>query len=55
MPPQERLVAASGYSNDAVLGDYARYGFRAAIAKPFGVEQIRGVMALLLKSESTRV
>jgi len=52
--PHARLVAASGYSNDAVLGDYARYGFRAAIAKPFGVEQIRGVMALLLKSESTR-
>jgi len=48
LDPIASLVAASGYSNDAVLGDYANYGFQAAIAKPFGLEELRRVLAMVL-------
>lgn len=48
---QAPLVAASGYSNDTVLGNYAKYGFRAAMAKPFGVDELRGVLTLMVGSE----
>jgi CheY-like chemotaxis protein len=33
--PSVRAIAASGYSDSPVLGDFERYGFVGALAKPF--------------------
>jgi CheY-like chemotaxis protein len=33
--PEVRAIAASGYSDSPVLGDFERYGFVGALAKPF--------------------
>jgi PAS domain S-box-containing protein len=33
--PGVRAIAASGYSDSPVLGDFERYGFAGALAKPF--------------------
>jgi len=38
--PQARAVVASGYYNDPVMADCASYGFKAAVAKPFQVEEL---------------
>jgi len=38
--PQARAVVASGYYNDPVMADCARYGFKAAVAKPFQLEEL---------------
>lgn len=38
--PATRLVVASGYSTDPVLANYQHYGFAAAIAKPFRIEEL---------------
>ena len=35
LDPSVRAIAASGYSDSPVLGDYERYGFAGALAKPF--------------------
>lgn len=35
--PKALLVVSSGYSNDPVVADYRRYGFSAAVSKPFDV------------------
>ncbi|MCA9794588.1 MAG: response regulator [Candidatus Eremiobacteraeota bacterium] len=40
LDPQARVVVASGYSNDPVMSDFARYGFRACLTKPFGLEEL---------------
>jgi two-component system, cell cycle sensor histidine kinase and response regulator CckA len=32
---QAKVIVASGYSNDPVMSDYAAFGFKGAIAKPF--------------------
>jgi CheY-like chemotaxis protein len=50
MDPLAQLVAASGYSNDAVLGDHARFGFNAALAKPFRLEELREVLGVILNA-----
>ncbi|MCJ7603349.1 MAG: PAS domain S-box protein [Desulfobulbaceae bacterium] len=38
--PQARAVVVSGYYNDPVMADCASYGFKAAVAKPFQVEEL---------------
>ncbi len=42
--PQARVVVASGYSNDPIMADFADYGFRAVLRKPFDVEELSRVL-----------
>ncbi len=43
--PQARLIVASGYSNDPVMAEYEKYGFRAALSKPFDLQELSNAMA----------
>jgi CheY-like chemotaxis protein len=38
--PDAKVVVASGYSTDPVLAHYRDYGFSAAIAKPFQLNEL---------------
>jgi CheY-like chemotaxis protein len=38
-------IVASGYSEDPVMIERARYGFRGAVAKPFRIEELSQVLA----------
>ena len=42
--PDVRAIVASGYSNATVMADHERYGFRAALGKPFQLEEIARVV-----------
>ena len=44
LDPHARLVAASGYSNDAVLGEHGDSGFVAALAKPFRMAELQELL-----------
>ena len=44
MDPSVKAVVSSGYSNDPVLADHARYGFRAALVKPYKVGELSQVL-----------
>jgi PAS domain S-box-containing protein len=53
--PGVKAVVSSGYSNDPVLVDYKRYGFRAILAKPYRFQDMRQVVRDVLgkkKNES---
>ena len=39
--PDARVIVASGYSIDPVMANYAQYGFRGTIAKPFKLSDLR--------------
>jgi len=41
LDPHAKLIVASGYSNDPVMANYAQYGFCAAIAKPYEINELR--------------
>ena len=46
--PGVRAVVSSGYSDDAVVADYEKYGFKARLTKPYNVEDLRDTLHTLL-------
>jgi len=46
--PDVKAIVASGYSNDPVMSNFKEYGFKDAVAKPYGIEELdealRGVI-----------
>lgn len=46
--PQARVIVASGYSRDPIVANFREYGFRAAIAKPFTVQDLSNVLREVL-------
>lgn len=48
LDPEAKIIVASGYSNDPVMANYREYGFCAAVAKPFDLEELKtGIDAAL--------
>ncbi len=45
-------VAASGYCEDPVMSDHQNFGFNAAIAKPFRMEELGGLFKALLEKRA---
>lgn len=42
--PGAKIIVASGYSNDPVMADYEKYGFCAAITKPFDLKELNNAI-----------
>ena len=38
--PSARIIVTSGYSNDPVMASFRKYGFKAAIEKPFNLREL---------------
>lgn len=38
--PNVKAIVASGYSNDPVMANYKKYGFRSVVAKPYEIEEL---------------
>jgi two-component system cell cycle sensor histidine kinase/response regulator CckA len=48
LDPNVTAIVMSGYANEPALRDYARHGFRAALAKPFELEQLETALTRVL-------
>jgi CheY-like chemotaxis protein len=49
LDPQLRAIVVSGYSNDPVLANYADYGFKGRVAKPFNLVDLSVVLSSVLQ------
>ncbi len=47
LEPNAHLIVSSGYSNDPIMANYKKYGFRGAIAKPYSIGEFAQVMAVV--------
>ncbi|MBJ6752054.1 hybrid sensor histidine kinase/response regulator [Geomonas anaerohicana] len=48
MDPLATLIVSSGYSNDPVMSDYAQFGFKATMAKPYRASEVAEVLDRVL-------
>jgi len=46
--PDVKAIVSSGYSNDPVMIDYQKYGFKAAIGKPFKLAELNEAVNSIL-------
>jgi len=48
--PSVRAIVSSGYSDDAVMADYKKYGFKARLTKPYKLTGLRDTLNTLLSA-----
>jgi len=48
--PNVRAIVCSGYSNDTVMANYKRFGFRAVVPKPYSLKQLSGTISDVLST-----
>jgi PAS domain S-box-containing protein len=48
--PGVKAIVSSGYSDDAVVSDYRKYGFLARLIKPYKQKELRDALIALLSS-----
>jgi CheY-like chemotaxis protein len=42
--PDVKAVVSSGYANDPVMQDFARYGFSGRLAKPYRINEMKALL-----------
>ncbi len=47
--PEVKAIVSSGYSNDPIMTDFLKYGFRGAIAKPYKIRELSEVLYKVIK------
>jgi CheY-like chemotaxis protein len=50
LDPDARAIVASGYSNDPVMADHERHGFRGCLTKPFYAAQLSKVVRQVIEA-----
>ncbi|MBP1761991.1 MAG: hypothetical protein H6Q64_1533 [Firmicutes bacterium] len=49
MDPQACVIVSSGYYNDPIMADHAKWGFKGVVPKPYGVRELSETVAAVLK------
>jgi len=52
--PNIRAIVSSGYSNDPVLAEPQKYGFKGMVIKPYEIEAIGKVLSQVLKAKGAK-
>ncbi len=47
--PQASVIVSSGYSTDSVMANYAEYGFKGRLAKPFQMNELKKEVSRLVQ------
>src|SRR3954471_5385058 len=44
LDPAIKAIASSGYSDDPIMANHTRYGFRAVLTKPYTLRELEGTL-----------
>ncbi|OGF99283.1 MAG: response regulator receiver protein, partial [Candidatus Glassbacteria bacterium GWA2_58_10] len=47
--PGVKAIVSSGYSNDPVLSDFKKFGFRGMVAKPYRMEDLKQILSRVIR------
>ncbi len=47
--PGAKVIASSGYSNDAILNEFEKHGFCGVVAKPYRIQELGEVMSRVIR------
>ena len=50
--PEVKAVVSSGYSNDPVMADFEKYGFKGVLAKPYKIDAVKEAVRSAISSDS---
>lgn len=48
--PQAKVIVSSGYANDPVMSNFTEYGFKAALSKPFRMQELLSTIEEVLQN-----
>ncbi|MGR3220360.1 MAG: PAS domain S-box protein [Candidatus Anammoxibacter sp.] len=48
--PNAKAIVSSGYANDPIMADYAKYGFKNVLGKPFEIKDMNEVLQRVMGS-----
>ncbi len=46
--PGVSAIVSSGYSDDAIVAEYEKYGFKARLTKPYRLDDLRAILNNIL-------
>jgi len=49
--PNVRAIVSSGYSNDPVMADFEKYGFKGIVAKPYNAQELSRILHRIICPE----
>jgi PAS domain S-box-containing protein len=49
-----KAIVSSGYSNEPVMADFRRYGFRGLLPKPYGIEELKQALHEVMNGTGIR-
>ena len=52
MDPEVKAIVSSGYSNDPIMTDFKKYGFKGGILKPYTIEALTDMLQKLLSEDA---
>ncbi len=48
--PDVKAIVSSGYSNDPIMSEYEKYGFKAVVPKPYGMDELKEALRKVFSS-----
>jgi CheY-like chemotaxis protein len=51
LDPDLKAIVSSGYSNDPIMADYVKYGFRGVVAKPYRINDLGETLQKVLRRD----
>lgn len=52
--PDVKAIVSSGYSNDPIMSNYKKYGFKGVIEKPYTVHELNRVLSEVISDKSLK-